>query len=57
MEQDPQGPLCELIQMLLCALFNLQEGEAEEYQELEKEAKDELGKRTAVGGGKLQWCE
>ena len=29
---DPQGPLCDLLQMLLCALFSLQEEEAEEYQ-------------------------
>lgn len=48
MERDPQGPLCDLIQMLLCALFNLQEEEAEEYQELEKEEKDEVEKKPAV---------
>ncbi|XP_035825711.1 bromodomain adjacent to zinc finger domain protein 1A [Aplysia californica] len=37
MDHEPDGPLCDLLQMLLCALFNLQEEEAEEYQELEKE--------------------
>lgn len=39
MDHEPDGPLCDLLQMLLCALFNLQEEEAEEYQELEKEEK------------------
>lgn len=48
MERDPQGPLCDLIQMLLCALFNLQEEEAEEYQELEKEEKEEVEKKPAI---------
>ena len=37
MDHQPDGPLCDLLQMLLCALFNLQEEEAEEYMELEKE--------------------
>ncbi|GFN82816.1 bromodomain adjacent to Zinc finger domain protein 1a [Plakobranchus ocellatus] len=36
-DHEPDGPLCDLLQMLLCALFNLQEEEADEYQELEKE--------------------
>ncbi|XP_076463791.1 bromodomain adjacent to zinc finger domain protein 1A-like [Babylonia areolata] len=31
-EADQQGPLCDLLQMLLCALFNLQEAEAGEVQ-------------------------
>ena len=48
MERDPQGPLCDLIQMLLCALFNLQEEEAEEYQELEKEEKEEVEKKPTT---------
>ena len=49
MDSDPQGPLCDLIQMLLCALFNLQEEEAEEYQELEKEEKEEMEKKPNTG--------
>ena len=36
-DHEPDGPLCDLLQMLLCALFNLQEEEADEYEELEKE--------------------
>jgi hypothetical protein len=44
MDHDPQGPLCDLLQMLLCALFNLQEEEAEEYLELEKEETDDTEK-------------
>lgn len=47
---DPQGPLCDLIQMLLCALFNLQEEEAEEYQELEKEEVDQISAAVANPG-------
>ncbi|XP_076442628.1 LOW QUALITY PROTEIN: bromodomain adjacent to zinc finger domain protein 1A-like [Babylonia areolata] len=47
METDPQGPLCDLLQMLLCALFNLQEEEAEEYQALEKEQTEELEKKPS----------
>ena len=46
MDTDPQGPLCDLLQMLLCALFNLQEEEAEEYQALEKEEKGEQEKKN-----------
>ncbi|KAH9519019.1 Bromodomain adjacent to zinc finger domain protein 1A [Bulinus truncatus] len=42
-DHEPDGPLCDLLQMLLCALFNLQEEEADEYQEMEKE-KDESAK-------------
>ena len=49
MDRDPQGPLCDLLQMLLCALFNLQEEEAEEYLELEKEEKEELEKAKHAG--------
>lgn len=37
MDHEPDGPLCDLLQMLLCALFYLQEEEADEYEELEKE--------------------
>ena len=60
MEPNPQGPLCDLIQMLLCALFNLQEEEAEEYQELEKEEKDEVEKKPTIAhlgtlGGHHSW--
>ena len=43
MDHEPDGPLCDLLQMLLCALFNLQEEEAEEFQELEKEEKAKTG--------------
>lgn len=39
-DHEPDGPLCDLLQMLLCALFNLQEEEADEYQELEKEKEE-----------------
>lgn len=49
MDCDPQGSLCDLLQMLLCALFNLQEEEAEEYMELEKEEKDEVEKAKPMG--------
>lgn len=31
--KEVAGPLCDIIQMLLCALFNLQEEEAEEYND------------------------
>ncbi|CAL1546882.1 unnamed protein product [Lymnaea stagnalis] len=41
-DHEPDGPLCDLLQMLLCALFNLQEEEADEYQELEKEKDDSV---------------
>ncbi|XP_059156185.1 bromodomain adjacent to zinc finger domain protein 1A-like isoform X2 [Physella acuta] len=39
-DHEPDGPLCDLLQMLLCALFNLQEEEADEYQELAKEKEE-----------------
>ncbi|KAL8611016.1 hypothetical protein ACOMHN_042632 [Nucella lapillus] len=32
MEADQQGPMCDLLQMLLCAVFTLQEAEAGEVQ-------------------------
>ncbi|XP_013069196.2 bromodomain adjacent to zinc finger domain protein 1A-like isoform X1 [Biomphalaria glabrata] len=46
LDHEPDGPLCDLLQMLLCALFNLQEEEADEYQELEKEKKDDSTKNN-----------
>ncbi|CAG5126855.1 unnamed protein product [Candidula unifasciata] len=42
MDHEPDGPLCDLLQMLLCALFYLQEEEEDEYQELEKADKSKL---------------
>lgn len=31
--KEVAGPLCDIIQMLLCAVFSLQEEEAEEYND------------------------
>lgn len=48
MDHEPDGPLCDLLQMLLCALFYLQEEEEDEYQELEKADTTKLSEHLLV---------
>lgn len=37
LDHDVDGPMCDLVQMLLVTVFTLQEEEAEEVEELDKE--------------------